>query len=234
MKAVILAGGLGMRLRPFTEVLPKPLLPIGDRSILEHQIASLQAAGVTDVYVATNYKSDVIEAYLGDGSKYGLKIHISRETVPLGTAGPVRLLEPDLQVPFLLMNGDILTKLDFRKLYDFALKSDSLLTVGTKIITTPFRFGNVVADEHGHVLGVDEKPDFHLEILAGIYCMKPGVMQFIPKDAYFGMDMLIKAMLAAGAPITRFLIHDYWLDIGQVEDYTQAREQFEKNFASGR
>jgi NDP-sugar pyrophosphorylase family protein len=87
MKAVILAGGLGMRLRPFTEVLPKPLLPIGDRSILEHQIASLRAAGVTDIYVATNYKSDVIEAYLGDGSKYGLHIHISRETVPLGTAG---------------------------------------------------------------------------------------------------------------------------------------------------
>src|SRR5271169_5039379 len=99
MKAVILAGGLGMRLRPFTEVLPKPLLPIGDRSILEHQIGSLHTAGVTDVYVATNYKSDVIEAYLGDGSKYGLKIHISRESVPLGTAGPVRLLESQLQVP---------------------------------------------------------------------------------------------------------------------------------------
>lgn len=222
-----------MRLRPFTEVLPKPLLPIGDRSILEHQIGSLHTAGVTDVYIATNYKSEVIEAYLGDGSKYGLKIHISRESVPLGTAGPVRLLESQLQVPFLVMNGDILTKLDFRKLYDFAVRSDSLLTVGTKVITTPFRFGNVVADEHDHVLRVDEKPDFHLEILAGIYCMKPGVMQFIPKDEYFGMDTLIKEMLAAGEPITRFLIQDYWLDIGQVEDYTQARDQFEKHFATG-
>ena len=231
MKAVILAGGLGMRLRPFTEVLPKPLLPIGDRSILEHQIASLRAAGVTDIYVATNYKSDVIEAYLGDGSKYGLHIHISRETVPLGTAGPVRLLESELHVPFLVMNGDILTKLDFSKLYDFAVNADSLLTVGTKIITTPFRFGNVVTNDQNYVLRVDEKPDFHLEILAGIYCMKPEIMQFIPANEYFGMDSLIKAMLAGGQPITRYLIHEYWLDIGQVEDYTQARDQFEKHFA---
>src|ERR1051326_6067044 len=150
MKAVILAGGLGTRLRPFTEVLPKPLLPVGDKSILEHQIVSLRAAGVTDVWVATNYKSDLIQAYLGDGSKYGLRVHISRESVPLGTAGPLRLIASELQEPFVVMNGDILTKLDFRALYEFGCGSDSELTVGTKIIITPFRFGNVTVDHQNH------------------------------------------------------------------------------------
>ena len=226
MKAAILAGGLGMRLRPFTEVLPKPLLPIGDKAILEHQILSLKNAGVTDVWVATNYKADLIEVYLGDGSKYGLRVHVSRETVPLGTAGPLRLIMDELREPFLVLNGDILTKLDFRKIYDFACAGDSLLTVGTKVISTPFRFGNVIVDENDHLVDVEEKPDFKLEILAGIYCMKPPIFRFIPENAYFGMDSLIKKMLAEGEPIARYLIHEYWLDIGQVDDYTKAREQF--------
>lgn len=226
MKAVILAGGLGMRLRPFTEVLPKPLLPIGDKSIVEHQIANLKNAGVTDVWLATNYKADLIEAYLGDGSKYGLRVHISREEIPLGTAGPLRLLANELQEPFLVLNGDILTNLDFRKIYDFACAADSVLTVGTKVISTPFRFGNVIVDQQNHVVRVEEKPDFKLEILAGIYCMKPPIFRLIPENTYFGMDTLIQGMLAGGQPVARYLIQDYWLDIGQVEDYTKAREQF--------
>jgi NDP-sugar pyrophosphorylase family protein len=226
MKAVILAGGLGTRLRPFTEVLPKPLLPIGDRAILEHQITSLRAAGVTDIWVATNYKSDLIQAYLGDGSKYGVRLHISRETIPLGTAGPLRLLSAELLEPFLVMNGDILTKLDFRTLYDFACGAASDLTVGTKVITTPFRFGNVVVDEENHIVCVEEKPDFRLEVLAGIYCMKPGIFRHIPENTYFGVDSLIKTLLAEGESVARFLIQDYWIDIGQVEDYTKARDTF--------
>jgi NDP-sugar pyrophosphorylase family protein len=231
MQAVILAGGLGTRLRPFTEVLPKPLLPIGDKAILEHQIISLQCAGVTDVFVATNYKSDVIEAYLGDGSRYGLRVHISRESIPLGTAGPVKLLQNVLSGPFLVMNGDILTKLDFRRLYDFAERQDALLTVGTKIITTPFRFGNVIIDSTNAIVQVDEKPDFKLEILAGIYCMKPPVLDFIPADTYFGIDLLIKSLIGQQKRVSRFLIEDYWLDIGQVEDYSQARTLYEQHFA---
>ncbi|HSU32391.1 MAG TPA: sugar phosphate nucleotidyltransferase [Bryobacteraceae bacterium] len=227
MDAVILAGGLGTRLRPFTEVLPKPLLPLGDRSILEHQLVSLQEAGATDVYIATNYLSHLIEAFLGDGSRLGLKIHISKETSPLGTAGPIKLLERELQSPFLVMNGDIVTKLDFKRFHDFGSREDSLLTVGTKIITTPFRFGNVTT-ENGYITGVEEKPDFKLEIVAGMYCMSPGIMKFIPADTYFGIDQLIKALLRAGERISRFLIEDYWLDIGQVEDYSKAREMFKQ------
>jgi len=230
MKAVILAGGLGMRLRPFTDVLPKPLLPIGDKAILEHQLSRLSRAGVTEAFVATNYKSELIEAYLGDGSRYGLRVYISRETTPLGTAGPLRLLQSELgDAPFLVMNGDILTKLDFKRLYEFGSQNDSDLTVGTKIITTPFRFGNVVV-HNDHIVEVEEKPDFKLEIVAGIYCMKPEVMNFIPAQGPYGMDSLIKSMLAAHAPVARFQIGDYWLDIGQVEDYNKARDSFDRHF----
>ena len=112
-------------------------------------------------------------------------------------------------------------------LYDFGSREDSLLTVGTKIITTPFRFGNVTT-ENGYITGVEEKPDFKLEIVAGMYCMSPGIMKFIPADTYFGIDQLIKALLRAGERISRFLIEDYWLDIGQVEDYSKAREMFKQ------
>ncbi len=227
MQAVILAGGLGTRLRPFTEVLPKPLLPLGDKSILEHQILDLQEATVTDVYIATNYLSHLIEAFLGDGSRLGLKIHISKEDQPLGTAGPIKLLESELKSPFLVMNGDIITKLDFKEFHEFGASQDSLLTIGTKIITTPFRFGNVTT-QGNYITGVEEKPDFKLEILAGIYFMKPEIMRYIPEATYFGIDSLIKKLLAGGERISRFLIEDYWLDIGQVEDYSKAREMFQR------
>ena len=226
MEAVILAGGLGSRLRPFTEVLPKPLLPLGDKSILEHQILALREAGATDVHIATNYLSHLIEAFLGDGSRLGLRVYISKESEPLGTAGPIKLLERELKAPFLVMNGDIVTKLDFKKFHDFGSAQDSLLTIGTKIITTPFRFGNVTTQDN-YITGVEEKPDFRLEILAGIYCMKPGIMKYIPETTYFGIDSLIKKLLADGERISRFLIEDYWLDIGQVEDYSKAREMFQ-------
>src|SRR5262245_27754396 len=119
------------------------MLPLGEKSILEHQIAALRAANVTDLFVATNYKSELIEAFLGDGSRFGLRVQVSREDRPLGTAGPLRLLAEHLQEPFLLMNGDILTKLELGRFYEVGLADPSILTVATKIITTPFRFGNV-------------------------------------------------------------------------------------------
>jgi NDP-sugar pyrophosphorylase family protein len=231
MKAVILAGGLGHRLRPFTEVIPKALLPLGDRSILETQIAALSRAGATEVIVATNYKSQLVEAFVGDGSRFGLKIVISREETPLGTAGPLSLLRDRLDMPFLMMNGDILTKMDFRCFYEFGSRETADLTVGTKIIRTPFRFGNVQVNNNGQIVGVDEKPEFELEIVAGIYCMKPTIFRHIPANEYYGMDTLIKQMIAADERVARYLIRDYWLDIGQVDDYSKARSDYERHFS---
>jgi len=230
MKAVILAGGLGSRLRPFTEVIPKPLLPFGEKSLMEIQITGLRDHGFDEIYVATNHMADFVEAFLGDGSKYGVKLTFSREAKPLGTCGPLTLIKDKLTQPFLLVNGDILTKLDFRALYDFAVRQDSLLTVATKIISHPFRFGNVVVDANNHIVEIEEKPDLNFEILSGIYGMKPGIFELIPENVYFGMDSLLKEMIGQGHAVSRYIIQEYWLDIGMVEDYSQAREAYAEHF----
>ncbi len=141
--AVILAGGLGNRLKPFTEVIPKPLLPIGEKAVLEIQIERFKQHGFTDIYLATNYKSDYIEKFFGDGSRYGVNLTISREEEPLGTAGPLKLLEGKIDQPFMVMNGDILTLADFTGMYDFARGNDANLTLAIKKEVVPFAFGNI-------------------------------------------------------------------------------------------
>jgi NDP-mannose synthase len=230
MKAVILAGGLGSRLKPFTDIIPKPLLPLGEKSLMEVQIERLKASGVTEVYLALNYKSDYIQSFLGNGENFGIKIHYSIEDHPLGTCGPLTLLKDKLDKPFFLMNGDILTKLDFNELYSFAQNYEhSPFTLSTKIITTPFRFGNIEADGV-YLTGIEEKPELKFEILAGIYVMKPDIFQHIPENIYFGIDDLIKVLLQKKVPITKFLIRDYWIDIGVIEDYEKAREVYKTHF----
>lgn len=229
-QVVILAGGLGTRLKPFTEIIPKPLLPMGEKSLMELQIISLKENGFKDIYIATNYKADYVEAFLGNGKKYGVKLHFSKENKPLGTCGPLSLLKKELTKPFILMNGDILTKLNFKEFYNFGVKTKSNLTIGTKIITTPFRFGNVKTDKNNYIKSIEEKPELKFEILAGIYFFKPEIFKFIPNNTYFGMDTLIKNLLKKKQKISKYLIEEYWLDIGQVEDYNKAREEVTTNF----
>ena len=143
MKAVILAGGLGSRLKPFTEVIPKPLLPVGKKAVLEVQIERLKSYGFDEVYLATNYKSEYIENFFGNGNKYGIQLFISKEEKPLGTAGPLKLLSDEFDEPFLVMNGDILTLMNFKKFYEYAVKKQTLLTIAIKKIITPYDFGNI-------------------------------------------------------------------------------------------
>ncbi len=229
MKAVILAGGLGTRLKPFTQVIPKALLPIGERSVLEIQILSLKKCGVDEIFIATNYMSELVEAFLGDGKKYGVSIKFSHENKSLGTCGPVRLLKNSLSEPFILMNGDILTTLDFEKAYSFALRIGANLTVVTKEIVTPFHFGKVHS-EGDFIVDIHEKPDFKLEILSGIYILNPLVIDLIPDDSYYGIDTLIKDMLHKNMKIAKYLMKEYWLDIGQIDDYEVAQDAYKKHF----
>jgi NDP-sugar pyrophosphorylase family protein len=229
MKAVILSGGLGTRLRPFTEVIPKPLLPIGEKAVLEIQIEHLRENGFNHIFLATNYKSGYIENFFGDGSKYGVNLTISKEDKPLGTAGPVKLLEEHLNEPFLVMNGDVLTQLKYRELYEFATKNDSPLTICTKEIETPFQFGNIFTNGD-FVTGIEEKPNIKTTILAGIYIFKPEVLKHIPENEYFGMDELILKLIESNIPITHYPIEEYWLDIGQVKDYELAQEIYKEKF----
>jgi NDP-sugar pyrophosphorylase family protein len=229
MKAIILAGGLGSRLKPFTEIIPKPLLPIGEKAVMEIQMERLKKHGFDEIFLATNYKSDYVENFFGDGSRYGIKLAISREEKPLGTAGPLTLLKDQLTEPFVVMNGDILSLIDFSKLYDFATKKNNPLTITIKKIITPYAFGNIFFDGD-LVTKIEEKPDIITYALAGIYVMTPAVFDYIPHDTFFGMDLLIRDLLAKHVPITKYEIEEYWLDIGKIEDYTKAQEIYHTHF----
>jgi NDP-sugar pyrophosphorylase family protein len=228
--AVILSGGLGTRLQPFTEVIPKPLLPIGEKAVLEIQIERLKKYGFNHIFLATNYKSAYIENFFGNGSRYGVELEISKEDQPLGTAGPVRLLKDRFSEPFVVMNGDILSLVDFEALYQFACTKDSLLTVAIKKIITPYAFGNIFFDGD-FVTKIEEKPDIITYALAGIYVMKPEIIDVIPANQYFGMDMLLRKMLQENLPITKYELDEYWLDIGQIEDYEKAQNIYQDYFA---
>jgi len=232
MKAIILAGGLGSRLKPFTEAIPKPLLPIGEKSVLEIQIDRLKEFGFSDIYLATNYKSEYIEKFFGDGSRYGVNLTISKEEKPLGTAGPILLLKEKLTEPFIVMNGDILSLIQFDEFYNYSLKQDSLLTLSIKKEITPFAFGNILF-EGDYVTEIQEKPDIEMYILAGIYFMRPEIFKFFPKDEYFGMDVLIKKMIAQKSKITKFELKEYWLDIGRLNDYEKAQKDYSAYFNDG-
>jgi len=229
MKAVILAGGLGTRLKPFTEVIPKPLLPIGEKAVLEIQIEHLKKHGFEEIYLATNYKSDYIENFFGDGSRYGVKLIISREEKPLGTVGPLTLLKSKLKEQFVVMNGDVLSNINFTNFYNFASEKDTLLTTSVKKIIMPYDFGNIFFKDD-FVIGIEEKPDLITYALAGIYIMKPGIFNLIPDNEYFGMDVLIKKMLSEHIPISKYELSEYWLDIGRIDDYEIAQKDFNDNF----
>ena len=231
MKAVILAGGLGTRLHPFTQIIPKPMLPVGDRSILEIQIEHLKKFGVDEIFFAANYKSDLLETYFGDGSKYGVKIEYSIEDKRLGTCGPLSLLKDKLDEPFIVVNGDVLTNIDYKKSMDFHNERDGTLTVVSKEVIYPLSYGNLVT-EKDQVVGLVEKPDIKVMIVAGIYMMSPSVFKYIPDDEYFGMDQLINGMLEVKDPVYRYVMEEYWLDIGRMEDYEKAQKDVKIHFSN--
>jgi NDP-mannose synthase len=229
MKAVILAGGLGTRLKPFTETIPKPLLPIGEKAILEIQIERLKKYGFDEIFLATNYKSEYIESFFGDGSRYGVKLEISKETKRLGTAGPLTLLKDKLTEPFIMMNGDVLTLINFEKFYKYAYRKKCPLTIAIKKEITPFAFGNIRFKDD-YVTFIEEKPDLVHHILAGIYVITPEVFKVIPEGEYYGMDTLIQYYLKEHISVAKYEMDEYWLDIGRMNDYEDAQNVYEEHF----
>lgn len=229
MKAVILAGGLGERLRPLTKAIPKALFPIGEKSLLEIQISRLAHSGFDEIFIATNYKSQYIETFIGDGRRFGVSIHYSREMQPLGTCGPVGLLRAQLTEPFVVMNGDILTTMDFDRFAGHGSDQQVDFVIATKHIRTPFNFGSVQT-QGNRIVNVDEKPDLQIEIVAGIYFMRPAILDLIPEDQFFGMNHLIARMLSDNRAIGRYLMEEYWLDIGNINDYNEAEDAYKTHF----
>ncbi len=228
MKAVILAGGLGRRLRPLTRKIPKPLLPIGNSTAIEIAIRGLARHGVREIYVATRYQAEQFESHLGDGSRYGVELHYSVETEPLGTCGPLALLEDRLTSPFIMMNGDVITELDFERLLGFAREVHAELTVVTKEDVTSLRYG-VVRSDGDFVTGIEEKPSLSNEVLAGIYVISPAVFDLIPNRRY-GIDELIDDLLEQDRGVARYVTGAYWRDVGEIDSYQDANREYADRF----
>ena len=208
------------------KVLPKPFLPVGDKSILESLIMLLKRNNIKTVYIATNYLHDEIANKIGDGKKYKIKIIYSRERKKLGTCGPLSLLRDKLTNPFFVINGDILTTANLKEIKKYSLKKKSILTVVTKEINLPFRFGKVTT-KNNYITRLEEKPTYKQEILSGIYVCKPEIFKFIPDNKYFGMDDLIKKLMKKKIKISKYLLKNYWIDIGQLDDYEIAKQKKE-------
>jgi NDP-sugar pyrophosphorylase family protein len=227
MKAVILAGGKGTRLKPYTSVIPKPLVPVGERAILEILIRRLRHSGVDEVFVCLNHFAEIIMAFFGDGSRFGLKINYSLESEPLGTVGPIKLLK-NLPDHFLVMNGDLLTDLPFADLFGYHMEGTSLLTVSTFSRKSKIDFGVIDFDPLTRLAtGFREKPEYTFDVSMGVYVMSRNVLTHVPDNTYFGFDSLMLRLLEVGSPARIFPYNGYWLDIGRPDDYEKANEDIE-------
>lgn len=226
---VILAGGLGTRLRPLTEDTPKPLLPVGSRSLLETLIEQVASYGFRDLYLAVGYRADQVERQLGDGSRLQVRIRYVREPEPLGTAGAIRLLQGELRHPFLVVNGDLLTKANFGHLLDFHHSEKYDLTMGVTSYHHRVPFG-VVEVAKGLVVALEEKPEQSWLVSAGMYVLNPSVVTLVPSQGPFDMPALIRAVLARGRQVGAFPVHEYWLDVGAPEEYQRAHTEYPQHF----
>ncbi len=222
MEAVILAGGKGTRLRPYTMTLPKPLVPVGERPILEIMIRQLKRAGVVRLTIAVGHMADIIMAFFGAGEKFGIEILYSVEDEPLGTVAPIKLIE-NLPEQFLVMNGDLLTDLDYEALYRSHAASGAELTIATYQRDAKIDFGVLEVDRAAQRLtGFREKPTYHFDVSMGVYVFSRSLLQRVPLREPYGLDDLVLDMLAAGQPINTYPHSGYWLDIGRPDDYEQA------------
>jgi NDP-sugar pyrophosphorylase family protein len=227
MKAVILAGGVGSRLAPYTTVLPKPLMPVGDRPILEVVVRQLSRAGFTDLTFAVGHLAGLLQAYFGNGSGFGVRIRYSVEREPLGTAGPLSLVE-ELTEPFLVMNGDLLTTLPYRTLYEAHVRSGATLTIALYQKSVKVDLGVIRTDADGRVVCYDEKPTLSFSASMGIYAFHPRVLAHVPKGKRLDFPDLVQKLLVLKEPVRAWPYDGYWMDIGRREDYEQAMADFER------
>jgi NDP-sugar pyrophosphorylase family protein len=223
VQAVLMCGGLGTRLRPWSYVIPKPMFPIGERPILELLLARLHKHAIDEIYLSLGYKAELIESYFKDGAHLGVQLHYVRESEPLGTAGALNLLRDQLRAPFLMMNGDLVTRLDFRAFYAFHLAQRAAITVGVKAYDVPIPYG-VVESEADVVVALREKPTLSVNINAGIYAISPEALALMPSSGRYDATQLIQAAMDAGLRVCSYSINEYWMDIGRFEDYHKANE----------
>ena len=220
-RAVILAGGKGTRLKPYTIALPKPLVPIGGTPILEIIIKQLVKFGFDHITITVNHMADIIKAFFGDGSKWNIKIDYSLENKPLSTMGPLKLIN-DLPEDFLVMNGDVLTDMDFREFYNNHIMKNSIFTVSTFKRTHKIDYGVIEIDENNKLYSFDEKPMITYNVSMGVYMANREILKYIPEDVAYGFDNLMSNLIILNKSVSISEFRKYWLDIGRPEDYEQA------------
>jgi NDP-mannose synthase len=226
-RAVVLAGGMGTRLRPYTVVLPKPLMPVGDYPILEVIVRQLVAHGFSTITLAVNHQANLIKAFFGDGAKWSARIDYSLEDRPLSTIAPLCLIG-DLPDNFLLMNGDVLTDLDFNRFFQEHLDGGNSFTIAACKRRHAIDYGVLHVDHSNHLTGFSEKPSVEYLVSMGVYVVSKSILSIVPPGQPYGFDNLMHELLRRGVRVTVKPYHGYWLDIGRPDDYIQAIEEFEQ------
>lgn len=232
MKTIILAGGKGTRLAPYTTIFPKPLVPIGDRPILEIIIRQLANQGFGDILLSVGYLGELIEAYFQNGHRNipGLKLDYFRESQPLGTAGSLAMI-PDLNETFLAMNGDILTTMNYQALVEHHRNHQAALTIAMHRKSINIDLGVLETNDCGDLTSYREKPVYSFDVSMGVYVYEPSVLRYIPKGQYMDFPNLVQLLLEMGEKVSGFKSEDYWLDIGRREDYEIAQHEYQSRAA---
>lgn len=228
MRAVILAGGKGTRLKPYTTVLPKPLLPVGDQPIVEILLGQLKRAGVKHATMAVGHKADLFPTVLGNGDRWKIKLDYVKERKPLGTAAPLRNVK-GLNKTFLVLNGDVLTDLDFKALIRFHRKQKALATIATYRRKVNVDFGVLETGRGSLIEAYTEKPTLSYRVSMGIYLFEPEVLRHIPKRGYFDFPELVQRLLEEGLPVASFPFRGHWLDIGRPDDFERAADELKRH-----
>ncbi len=226
MKVIVLAGGKGTRLAPYTTILPKPLMPIGDMPILEVVLRQMKAKGFRDVVLTVGHLSELFRAFFQDGSRLGLNISYSYEDLPLGTAGPVSLID-GLDETFLVINGDVLTTLDFGRLVDFHQEHNAIATIATHQRKQKIDLGVIEFNGDVEISGYIEKPEYDYQVSMGIYVFDPQILSYIPHNQYLDFPDLILKLISVGEKVVGFPFDGYWQDLGRPDDYKVASADFE-------
>jgi dTDP-glucose pyrophosphorylase len=222
---ILMAGGLGTRLRPLTDECPKPLLHIGGRPLLETIVINLSKHGFRNIYISVNYRADMIEDHFGDGSQWGVNIRYIHETKRMGTAGSLTLLSEKPMKPVIIMNGDLLTKINFKQLVDFHSEHEAKATMCVREYEYQIPYGVVHADNE-RITSIVEKPIQRYFVNAGIYVINPEVLESIPSDTFYDMPTLYEHLIEDKQRTVIFPIREYWLDIGRMDDYARANLEF--------
>ena len=223
MLAVVLAGGKGRRLMPFTAEIPKPLVKLDDRSVLEHLLERMRETGVEEICLSVNHHAQMIRDVIKDGTSFGLKVRYTEEPEPLSTAAPLLLID-NLPETFMVVNGDILTDMHFAEVFAAHQKQQAEVTIVTQYRRGQMEYGVVETDKTGLVKSFVEKPAYEFVVSCGVYIFNRSILQYIPQGIPFGFDQLMLTLLDAKIPINTYPFTGYWLDIGRIEDYEQARQ----------